>query len=241
MNFNDFIEIKEYHKKAGQSGKLGVTIDKNGKKYLLKKGEYGEPANEYVYSLVAQKVGVSCQICQLVAGFGVPVVAFEYIEAMSKEDKENFDHDLIVVDEIKALALDAITDQDDNFQYIISEEGEFYKIDNSCAFGFERFTELLLEKQSKKDSEAFLQTIENNADRIISMINIAKDYVVKNYGDERVDVFDSVLRKFLETDFSFLANDKRLSAVYKKDTYRYFLAKTTAMKKAIENYFDCKS
>ncbi len=238
MNFNDFIEIKNYHKKAGQSGKLGVAIDKNGKKYLLKKGEYGEPANEYAYSLVAQKVGVSCQTCHLVAGFGAPVVAFEYIEAMSKEDKDNFDHDLIAVDEIKALALDAITDQDDNFQYILSEEGKFYKIDNSCAFGFERFTELLLEKQSKKDSETFLQTIENNADRIISMINIAKDYVVKNYGEERVNIFDSVLRRFLETDFSFLADDKDLNEVYKKDTYRYFLAKTTAMKKAITVYYN---
>ena len=65
------------------------------------------------------------------------------------------------------------------------------------------------------------------------MINIAKDYVVKNYGKERVNIFDGVLRKFLETDFSFLADDKQLSGVYKKDTYRYFLAKTTAMKKAI--------
>ncbi len=238
MQKNDFIEIREYHKKAGQSGKLGVAIDKNGKKYLLKKGEYGEPANEYVYSLVAQKVGVSCQTCHLVAGFGAPVVAFEYIEAMSKEDKENFDHDLIMVDEIKALVLDAITDQDDIFQYIISEEGKFYKIDNSCAFGFEQFTALLLENQSKKDSENFLNTIENNTDRIISMINIAKDYVVKNYGEERVNIFDGVLRRFLETDFSFLADDKDLSEVYKKDTYRYFLAKTTAMKKAIIVYYN---
>ena len=78
MKIDDFIEIKNYYKKAGQSGKLCVAVDDKGKKYLLKKGEYGEPANEYVYSLIAKQVGVSCQTCHLVEGFGYPVVAFEY-------------------------------------------------------------------------------------------------------------------------------------------------------------------
>ena len=96
MKIQDFTEIKNYYKKAGQSGKLGVAIDKKGKKYLLKGGNYTEPANEYVYSLIAKKLGVSCQKCHLVEGFEVPVVAFDYIEPMSKSKRRTFDENLIV-------------------------------------------------------------------------------------------------------------------------------------------------
>ena len=237
MKLSDFIEIKNYYKKAGQSGKLFVAVDGNGKKYLLKKGEYGEPANEYVYSLIAQKVGVPCQICHLVKGFDFPVVAFEYIQPMTAKDKRTFDCGSITNNLVKALALDALTWQDDNLQYIISTDGKFYKIDNSEAFGFSMFEELLLTANTLDVSEDRLNQIENDVERILSFINIHKMFVIEKYGADKVEIFVSVLKKVLETDFNFLAQDKQLEKVYSKETYKYFLAHIMAIKKAIEIYF----
>ena len=238
MKILDFIEIKNYYKKAGQSGKLCVAVDGKGKKYLLKKGEYGEPANEYVYSLIAKQVGVSCQICHLVEGFGYPVVAFEYLQQMTTRGKRAFDYDSIMNDLVKALALDALTWQDDNLQYIISTDGRFYKIDNSEAFGYSKFEEYLLTANTTIVNEDRLSQIENDTERVLSFIKIHKELVIEKYGVEKVEIFESVLKKVLETDFNFLAQDKQLEKVYSKETYKYFLAHITAMKKAIEIYFN---
>lgn len=237
MDISDFIEIRNYYKKPGQSGKLCVAVDGKGKKYLLKKGEYGEPANEYVYSLIAKQVGVSCQTCHLVEGFGYPVVAFEYIQSMPVNRKQNFDYDSIVDDLIKSRALDALTWQDDNLQYIISTDGKFYKIDNSEALGFSKFEEYLLTVNTTNINEERLNQIENDVERVLSFINIHKRLVIEKYGVEKIKVFESVLNKVLETDFNFFAQDKQLAKVYSKETYKYFLARITAMKKAIGIYF----
>lgn len=238
MKVSDFLEIKNYYKKPGQSGKLGLAIDVNGKKYLLKRGEYGEPANEYVYSLIAKRLGVSCQTCHLVEGFDYPVVAFEYIQSMSARRKKSFDYNLIAEDLIKSRALDALTWQDDNLQYIIGTDGEFHKIDNSEAFGFSKFEDYLLTANATNVNEDRLNQIENDFERVLSFINIHKEFVIEKYGVEKVEIFESVLKKVLGTDFNFLANDKQLQEVYSTETYKYFLARLTAIKKAIEKYWE---
>lgn len=237
MKILDFIEIKNYYKKAGQSGKLCVAVDGKGKKYLLKKGEYGEPANEYVYSLIAKQVGISCQTCHLVEGFGYPVVAFEYIQSMPVNRKQNFDYDSIVDDLIKSRVLDALTWQDDNLQYIISTDGKFYKIDNSEAFGFSRFEELLLTANTSGVSEDRLNQIKNDDERVFNFIKVHKELIIEKYGKEKIEVFEGVLKGFLETDFNFLSQDEQLQTVYSKETYKYFLARIMSMKRAIEIYF----
>lgn len=237
MDITDFVEIRNYYKKAGQSGKLCVAVDGKGKKYLLKKGEYGEPANEYVYSLIAKQVGISCQTCHLVDGFGYPVVAFEYIQQMSANCKKNFNYASIVDDLIKSRALDALTWQDDKLQYIISTDGKFYKIDNSEAFGFSRFEELLLTANTSGVSIDRLNQIENDVERVFNFIKVHKELIIEKYGKEKIEVFEGGLKGFLETDFNFLANDKQLHEVYSKEAYKYFLARITAMKRAIEIYF----
>ena len=216
---------------------MGLAIDINGKKYLLKRGEYGEPANEYIYSLIAKRVGVSCQTCHLVEGFGYPVVAIEYIQSMSARRKKSFDYNLIAEDLIKSRALDALTWQDDNLQYIIGTDGEFHKIDNSEAFGFSKFEGYLLTADATNVNEDRLNQIENDFERVLRFINIHKEFVIEKYGVEKVEIFESVLKRALETDFNFLVQDKQLEKVYSKATYKYFLARITAMKKAIGIYF----
>ena len=233
MKVSDFLEIKNYYKKPGQSGKLGLAIDINGVKYLLKRGEYGEPANEYVYSLIAKQVGVSCQTCHLVEGFGHPVVALRYIQQLSPKRKKSFDYNLISDDLIKSRALDVLTDQDDHLQYIISDNGRFCKIDNSEAFGFNYGDEQILLTQELKYVEAYLKDIENNTNRILGMIKVVQEDIVKSFGNEKMDVFNKTLIKFLQTDFDFLLNDAEILQVYSKETSKYFFAKIQAAKKAV--------
>ena len=233
MKITDFIEIKDYYKKAGQSGKLGVAIDRAGKKYLLKQGHYGEPANEYVYSLLSKKVGVSCQTCHLVEGFSVPVVAFEYISKMSGKRKKEFDCKLIIDDFVKAITLDALTWQDDNPQYIIRTDGKFFKIDNSEAFGFSKYEKYIFETRQEKIIKERLNSIENDIQRILIDIKNCKERIIKKYGEKQVLTFENLLEKFSKIDFDFLKDDKQLQTVYSKDTYKYFLARITAINNAI--------
>ena len=233
MKITDFIEIKDYYKKAGQSGKLGVAIDSAGKKYLLKQGHYGEPANEYVYSLVSKKVGVSCQTCHLVEGFGVPVVALEYISPMNDSEKKKFNYKLIIDDLVKAITLDALTWQDDNLQYIIGEDGRFYKIDNSEAFGFSGYERCIFESNQDEFIKKRLSQIESDVERILIDIKICKERVVEEYGEQQVHNMETLIEKFSTTDYSFLKEDKQLQTVYSKETYKYFLARITAINNAI--------
>lgn len=233
MKITDFIEIKDYYKKAGQSGKLGVAIDEAGKKYLLKQGHYGEPANEYVYSLVANKIGVSCQTCHLVEGIGVPVVAIEYISSMSDSVRKKFNNRLIIGDLVKAMTLDALTWQDDNLQYIIGTDGKFYKIDNSESFGYSKYEESLFETRQEEIIKDRLLQIENDSARFVAFLNDCKANIIKRYGVLQVSNFDEVLEKFTKTNFSFLKEDKELATVYSKEAYKYFLARINAIKTAI--------
>lgn len=234
MKVTDFIEIKDYYKKAGQSGKLGVAIDGIGKKYLLKQGgNYGEPANEYVYSLIAKKVGVSCQTCHLVEGFDVPVVALEYIPPMSESHKKKFDCNLIIDDLVRAMTLDALTWQDDHLQYIIGQDGKFYKIDNSEAFGYSQYEEYIFATGKKSIIKKRLLQIENDSDRVVGFIKVCKASIIERCGVSKVSNFDAILEKFYKTNFSFLKEDKELATIYSKEAYKYFLARINAIKTAI--------
>lgn len=238
MKKTDFIEIKNYYKKAGQGGKLGIAFNKKGKKYLLKKGEYGEPANEYVYSLVAKNVGVSCQTCHLVAGFGFPVVAFDYITPMPSNQQKNFDMNLITDDFVKAMVLDVLTRQDDGLQYVISSNGKFYKIDNSEAFIFDKVDEYVLTSQSDQFIADYYKKREDECEYIVGSIERLKKTIIDKFGAEQIDNFNFVLQQFLFTDFNFLSNDKELKAVYSAETYKYFLFKINVIKKAIKYVLD---
>ena len=233
MKITDFIEIKDYYKKAGQSGKLGVAIDGAGKKYLLKQGHYGEPANEYVYSIIAKRVGVSCQTCHLVEGVGVPIAALEYIESISESRKNKFVCNLIIDDLVRAMTLDALTWQDDNLQYIIGRDGKFYKIDNSEAFGYSKYEEYIFATGQESIIKERLLQIENDSERFVAFLNDCKANIIKRYGVLQVSNFDEVLEKFTKTNFSFLKEDKELATVYSKEAYKYFLARINAIKTAI--------
>jgi len=73
---------------------------------------------------------------------------------------------------------------------------------------------------------------------VFNFIKIHKELIIEKYGKEKIEVFEGVLKRFLETDFNFLAKDKQLQEVYSRETYKYFFAHITAMKRAIEIYFD---
>lgn len=233
MKITDFIEIKNYYKKAGQSGRLGVAIDRAGKKYLLKQGHYGEPANEYVYSLVSKKVGVPCQTCHLVEGFGVPIVALEYISRIRGKSKKEFDYKFIINDFVKAITLDALTCQDDSLQYIIRTDGKFFKIDNSEAFGFSNYEKYIFETNQEEIINDRLYYIENDINRILIDIKICKERILKEYGEQQVRNMGTLIEKFSTTDYNFLKEDKQLQTVYSKETYKYFLARIRAINNAI--------
>lgn len=237
MKKTDFIEIKNYYKKSGQGGKLGIAVDKNGKKYLLKKGKYGDPADEYVYSLIAKSVGVSCQTCHLVTGFGFPVVAFDYITPMQGVQLKNFDRNLIADDCVKAMVLDALTGQNDGLQHVISSNGKFYKIDNSEAFVFDKVDEYVLTTQSEQFINNYYGGHVDECQQIIGLIEELKKTIIDKYGEIQYDNYIGVLKKFLLTDFNFLSKDKELQSVYSIATYKYFLFKINMIKNAIQYVF----
>ena len=236
MNIEDFIEIKDYYKKAGQSGKLGIAVHKSGKKYLLKRGEFGTPANEYVYSLVAKKIGVSCQTCHLVEGYDYPVVAIEFIEQMPAFRLKKFDVAAITDDIVRAYALDSVTWQDDCFQYVVDKNGKFFKIDNAEAFCYSEVTDRMLDM--KGYAEDLLSDNGVAVERIVAYIRIVEKNVLEKYGKEKIAIFKDTLQRIIDTDFTFILGDVALKSVYSYKASRFFFGKIKVIRKAIATYFD---
>lgn len=153
LNINDNIDIlytKDYilqdYSNNGDSGKLLLAVNKNNnlEKYIVKHVYYNSACNEYMYSKVANKLGIltpqvklfinNSNSNKLASDF---VCGIEYLDSI-KQVKYN---DLInnieyVKTYYKMVILELIFDQSDGIEYY-EYNNKLYQLDNAETFGLD--------------------------------------------------------------------------------------------------------
>ena len=154
---------KKYNKTIGQSGQLYMIENKDdvNEKWIVKNKYKDQAYNEFVASVIGNKIGLNMPTCKLGLFRGRVAVFIKYIEGLTRLRLNDIETESEVMREyLKQRFFSSIFTNDDHLEIMMDNSGKIWQIDN--AEGLNQSTSYCMDSiRSKLDSDDSIEFKKN--------------------------------------------------------------------------------
>lgn len=199
INISDYT-LTEFHQERGEGdgGRLFLATGKTDKseQWVIKNGGYETGCNEYMYSKIAEAVGLYTLKVRLINGNGYgQAAAIKFIpDRKSFKEKEANENEIAEV--CRFYALYCVLAEEDSFELFYDTDGKILKLDNSASFNLNFLSADLLKRFGLKN-DIVQNTL--NASVVADLKSYIKMLTVK-FGTTAEKEFIDTVQKFTMID-----------------------------------------